>query len=223
MSLDVNKTDSVLGQKVSDYLKSKGVQTPSLEKFHIDKDQTRVDIQNAFKTIMKGLSLDLTDDSLKETPRRVAKMYVDELFWGLDYNNFPKITTVENKMQYDEMIVEKNITVMSVCEHHFVTIFGKAHISYIPKNRVLGLSKMNRVVEYFSRRPQIQERLTEQIFYALEYILDTSDIAVFIDAEHFCVKSRGVEDINSNTITSKLGGTFKNNESTRQEFLKLIK
>ena len=172
---------------------------------------------------MELLELDLSDDSLKDTPRRVAKMFMNEIFWGLDYDNFPKITTVENKMKYDEMILEKDINVMSVCEHHFVTIHGKAHVAYIPNKKVLGLSKMNRVVEFFSRRPQIQERLTEQIYYALNYILETENVAVVIEAEHFCVKARGVEDSNSSTVTSKLGGDFKSNSSLRQEFLKLIK
>ena len=150
-------------------------------------------------------------------------MYHHEIFWGLDYEAFPKCTTVNNKMKYDEMVIEKNINVQSNCEHHFVIIDGKATIAYIPKEKVLGLSKMNRIVEYFSKRPQIQERLTEQIYYALQYILETDNIAVLINAEHFCVKSRGVEDVGSSTITSKLGGCFKSDSSVRAEFMGIVR
>jgi GTP cyclohydrolase I len=165
------------------------------------------------------MGLDLSDDSLIETPKRVAKMYINEIFWGLDYDAFPKCTAVDNKMEYDEMVIERNVNVQSNCEHHFVVIDGLATVAYIPKNTVLGLSKLNRVVEYFSKRPQVQERLTEQVYYALQYILGTEDIAVVIDAQHYCVKSRGVEDINSRTVTSKIGGIFKRESSVRHEFL----
>ena len=158
-----------------------------------------------------------------ETPTRLAKMYVDELYWGLDYNNFPKCTAIENKMGYDEMVLEKNVTVLSTCEHHFVTIDGLAAIAYIPNKKVIGLSKLNRIVEFFSKRPQVQERLTEQIYHTLTYILGTEDVAVVIDAVHFCVRSRGVRDYNSSTITSKLGGRFKSNPALRAEFLSLSK
>ena len=150
-------------------------------------------------------------------------MYVNEIFWGLDYDAFPKCTTVENKMQYNEMVVERNISVQSNCEHHFVVIDGLATVAYVPKTRVLGLSKINRIVEYFSKRPQIQERLTEQIFYALQYILDTADVAVMIDAQHYCVRSRGVEDTGSSTVTSKLGGGFKTDPAARSEFLSIAR
>jgi GTP cyclohydrolase I len=149
-------------------------------------------------------------------------MYVDEIFFGLDWRNFPKCTTVENKMGYSSMVIERNINVQSNCEHHFVIIDGRAHVAYIPKKKVLGLSKINRIVEYFSKRPQIQERLTEQIFYALSYILETEDIAVLIHAKHYCVKSRGVEDVNSDTVTSKLGGVFLTNSATRSEFMRAV-
>jgi len=149
-------------------------------------------------------------------------MYVNEIFWGLDYDAFPKCTTVENKMKYDEMVVERNVNVQSNCEHHFVVIDGKAVVGYIPNKKVLGLSKINRVVEYFSKRPQIQERLTEQIYYALEYILETSNIAVVIDAQHYCVKSRGVEDVGSSTVTAKLGGCFKSDPAARAEFMDIV-
>ena len=165
------------------------------------------------------LNLDLSDDSLKETPRRFAKMLVYETMWGLDYNNFPKCTTVENRMLYDEMVTVKDITVHSVCEHHFQNFDGYATIAYIPHNKILGLSKFPRIVDFFSRRPQIQERLTEQIFYALNYILETDNIAVAINAEHSCVRNRGIRDQNSSTITSRLGGVFKENPSAKAEFM----
>jgi GTP cyclohydrolase I len=172
---------------------------------------------------MHILGLDLRDDSLNETPKRVAKMYVNEIFWGLDYDAFPKCTTVENKMRYNEMVVERNVNVQSNCEHHFVVIDGLATIAYVPKNHVLGLSKINRIVEYFSKRPQIQERLTEQIFHALCFILNTDDVAVLIDAQHYCVKSRGVEDTGSSTVTVRLGGGFKTDPAVRNEFLSIAR
>jgi GTP cyclohydrolase I len=226
--LDKTKTNPELGFKVRDYLVGKNVETPmdfsgESGTGAIPQAAEKIrDIESYFFKIMKILNLNLKDDSLKDTPRRIGKMFINEIFWGLDYNNFPKITTVENKMQYDEMIIEKDIKVMSTCEHHFVTIAGKAHVAYIPDKKVLGLSKLNRIVEFFSKRPQIQERLTEQIYYALSLILDTENIAVVVDAEHFCVKSRGVEDVNSSTITSKLGGLFKEDTVVRQEFLNLV-
>jgi len=220
--LDKTKCDEKLGKEVNKHLIKQGVQTPMLST-NISPEVKINSIRKRFNEIMIDLGLDLSDDSLIETPKRVAKMFVNELFWGLDSKNFPKCTTVENKMHYDEMVIEKNIKVASDCEHHFRTIWGKAHIAYIPKKKVLGLSKLNRIVEYFSKRPQIQERLTEQIYFALEYILGTKDIAIIIEAEHFCVKQRGVEDTNSSTITSKLGGKFMKNDSVRQEFIRLIK
>ena len=178
-------------------------------------------ITMAFTDIMKTLNLDLSDDSLTETPRRVAKMYLNEVFWGLDYKNFPKITCINNKMHYDNMLLERHIKVTSNCEHHFIPMMGEAFIAYIPNTKVIGLSKLNRVVEFFSRRPQVQERLCEQIFHTLRYILETEDIAVVIKAEHTCVKLRGVEDYNSDTVTSKLGGAFFNGR-LRDEFYKAI-
>jgi GTP cyclohydrolase I len=171
---------------------------------------------------MKTMGLDLNDDSLTDTPKRVAKMYVNEIFWGLDYDAFPKCTTVDNKMKYDEMVVERNVNVQSNCEHHFVIIDGLATVGYIPKQKVLGLSKINRIVEYFSKRPQIQERLTEQVYHALSYILETENVAVVIDAQHYCVKSRGVEDVGSSTVTSKLGGCFKSDPAVRAEFMNIV-
>jgi GTP cyclohydrolase I len=199
-----------------------GVETPSVPNDLDRKDKISL-IETNFKRIMEVLGLDLSDDSLAETPNRVAKMYVNEIFWGLDYEAFPKCTTVDNKMRYDEMVIERNINVQSNCEHHFVIIDGLATVAYIPKDKVLGLSKINRIVEYFSKRPQIQERLTEQVYYALQYILDTDNVAVVINAQHYCVRSRGVEDTGSSTMTSKLGGCFKTDPSVRAEFMSLVK
>jgi len=199
-----------------------GVETPRRDN-GIDR-KIKIDIiEEKFKDIMGVLGLDLTDDSLMETPKRVAKMYVNEIFWGLDYEAFPKCTTVDNKMHYNEMVVERNVNVQSNCEHHFVVIDGLATVAYVPKQRVLGLSKINRIVEYFSKRPQIQERLTEQIFHTLQYILDTEDVAVLIDAQHYCVKSRGVEDTGSSTVTVRLGGGFKNVPEVGKDFYKIAR
>ena len=223
MSLDKSKTDEELGKKIANWLTEKGVQTPMTITSLFPVDNKMVLIEDKFSTILEVIGLDLTDDSLKETPKRMAKMFVNELFWGLEYKNFPKITTVENKMGYEEMVIERDINVMSVCEHHLVTIHGKAHIAYIPNKKVLGLSKLNRITEYFCKRPQIQERIGQQIFHTLQHLLETDDIAVVIEAEHFCVKSRGVEDINSDTVTSKLGGRFMTNPHLRAEFMSLIK
>lgn len=221
MSLNLKKTDPKLGKEIHEHLIKCGVETP-VKFLDIPAKDKIESIQAKFTDIMKILGLDLSDDSLAETPNRVAKMFVTEIFYGLDPSNFPKCTTVENKMQYDEMVVERNINVQSNCEHHFVTIDGIANVAYIPNTKVLGLSKLNRIVEYFSKRPQIQERLTEQIYYALQYVLETDNIAVLIKATHHCVRSRGVEDINSNTITSKLGGCFKSDPAVRAEFMRLI-
>lgn len=223
MSYNKTKTDPELGREIHEHLLKCGVETPVKETGqYIDRKSKIGVIEKLFEEIMLSLGLDLTDDSLAETPLRVAKMYVNEIFWGLDYDAFPKCTTVSNKMRYDEMVIERNINVQSNCEHHFVVIDGLATVAYIPKDKVLGLSKINRVVEYFSKRPQIQERLTEQIYHALQYILGTDNIAVVIDAQHFCVKSRGVEDVGSSTTTSKLGGVFKSDPSVRLEFMNIV-
>ena len=187
-----------------------------------DENKRKV-IKNAVTDIMTVLGLDLSDDSLAETPKRISKMYVDELYAGLDYENFPKITTIENKMEYDTMLLERHIAVKSTCEHHFVAFMGEAFVAYIPNEKVIGLSKINRIVEFFSRRPQVQERLTEQIFHTLCYLLETENVAVVIKAAHFCVKLRGVEDVNSDTITSRLGGAFLEKEKLRDEFYQAIK
>jgi GTP cyclohydrolase I len=200
-----------------------GVETPTIDPTLLLERKERIDyIETKFCDIMVALGLDLLDDSLTDTPKRVAKMFVNEIFWGLDVEAFPKCTTVENKMGYDEMVVERNINVQSNCEHHFVIIDGLATVGYIPRQKVLGLSKINRIVEYFSKRPQIQERLTEQVYFAMQYILGTDDIAVVIDAQHYCVRSRGVEDVGSSTVTSKLGGVFKTDPAVRQEFMNIV-
>jgi len=222
MSFNKTKSDPVLGLKVHEHLVKMGVETPVVNNGLSRTDKIEI-IEAKFTDIMNALGLDLTDDSLIETPKRVAKMMVGEIFWGLDYEAFPKCTTVDNKMKYDEMVCERNVNVQSNCEHHFVVIDGLATVAYVPKDKVLGLSKINRIVEYFSKRPQIQERLTEQVFYALQYILDTEDVAVMIDAQHYCVKSRGVEDVGSSTVTSKLGGGFKSDPAARAEFYQLAR
>jgi GTP cyclohydrolase I len=221
MSYNKTKTDPVLGQQVHAHLVKCGVETPVFDTKLDRKDKIDL-IEKNFAVIMETLGLDLTDDSLMDTPKRVAKMYVNEIFWGLDYDAFPKCTAVDNKMKYDEMVIEKNINVQSNCEHHFVVIDGVATVGYIPNQKVLGLSKINRVVEYFSKRPQIQERLTEQVYHALQFILDTDDIGVVIHAQHYCVKRRGVEDTGSSTVTSKLGGCFKNEAQVRAEFMRMV-
>ena len=225
MSFNKTKCDPELGQKVHEHLLKLGVETPTwntLEANISRKEKIEI-IEGLFQKIMTTLGLDLSDDSLCETPSRVAKMYVNEIFWGLDWEAFPKCTTVDNKMHYNEMVVERNINVQSNCEHHFVVIDGLATVAYVPKQKVLGLSKINRIVEYFAKRPQIQERLTEQIFHTLCYILETDDVAVMIDAQHYCVKSRGVEDTGSSTVTSRLGGGFKSDAAARQEFYNLAR
>ena len=224
MSYNKTKTDPELGQKVHEHLVKMGVETPLKETGQIIDRKGKIEvIEVLFANIMRTLGLDLTDDSLVDTPKRVAKMYVNEIFWGLDYEAFPKCTAVDNKMKYNEMVCERNINVQSNCEHHFVVIDGLATVAYVPNQKVLGLSKINRIVEYFSKRPQIQERLTEQIFHTLQYILETEDVAVMIDAKHYCVASRGVEDTGSSTVTSKLGGGFKTDPAARAEFYQLAR
>ncbi|MEY8848248.1 GTP cyclohydrolase I FolE [Psychroserpens sp. XS_ASV72] len=190
--------------------------------FKLTNDEKIDIIKDDVRHIMETLGLDLTDDSLKGTPTRVAKMFVKELFGGLDPQVKPKASTFENKYKYGEMLVEKNITVYSTCEHHLLPIVGKAHVAYISNGTVVGLSKMNRIVDYFAKRPQVQERLTIQIVKELQKILNTKDVACVIDAKHLCVNSRGIRDIDSSTVTSEFGGQFKNKE-TRREFLDYIK
>ena len=222
MSFNKTKADPELGLKVHEYLVKMGVETPTVSNGLSRTDKIEI-IEAKFTDIMKALGLDLSDDSLIDTPKRVAKMMVGETMWGLDYEAFPKCTTVDNKMKYNEMVCERNVNVQSNCEHHFVVIDGLATVAYVPKDKVLGLSKINRIVEYFSKRPQIQERLTEQIFHTLQFILDTEDVAVMIDAQHYCVKSRGVEDTGSSTVTTRLGGGFKTDSAARAEFYQIAR
>lgn len=203
---------------VRDALIAKGLETP-ITNNQLSRDEKYTRIKDAMTEVTQTLGLDLNDDSLAETPHRIAKMYVDEIFSGLNYENFPKITAIDNKMQVDEMVKVDDISLQSTCEHHFITIDGYAKVAYLPKNKVIGLSKINRIVRFFAQRPQVQERLTQQILVALQAILNTDDVAVSINATHFCVKARGVMDGSSYTQTTALGGTFKNNSSTRAEFL----
>ncbi|MBN8695081.1 MAG: GTP cyclohydrolase I FolE [Bacteroidetes bacterium] len=199
------------------------IDTPLREDaFKLDDDLKIELIEEKFRDIMNILGLDLNDDSLAGTPHRVAKMYVKEIFSGLNPDNKPKIALFENKYKYSEMLVEKNITFYSNCEHHFVPIVGKAHVAYISNGKVIGLSKLNRIVQYFAKRPQVQERLTIQIANEIKQVMQTDDVAVLIDAHHLCVSSRGVQDINSSTVTTSFSGKFLN-EQTRNEFLNYIR
>jgi GTP cyclohydrolase I len=190
--------------------------------FEVNDDIKIELIKKDVENILLTLGMDLSDDSLKGTPNRVAKMFVKEIFGGLNPQKKPSSSTFENKYKYGEMLVEKNITLYSTCEHHLLPIVGKVHVAYISKGTVIGLSKMNRIVDYFARRPQVQERLTIQIVKELQKVLNTDDVACIIDAKHLCVNSRGIRDIESSTVTSEFGGTFKN-EFTRREFLDYIK
>jgi len=190
--------------------------------FNISDDEKIKSIEKDVFKILETLGMDLTDDSLKGTPARVAKMFVNEIFGGLKPENLPKSSTFENKYNYQEMLVEKNITVYSTCEHHLLPIVGKAHVAYFSKGTVIGLSKMNRIVEYFSKRPQVQERLTIQIVRALQKALDTKNVACVIDAKHLCVNSRGIKDIDSSTVTAEFGGKFKEKD-VKREFLDYIR
>lgn len=234
MSLNKQKCDPELGAKIREHLSSIGLETPlktdqvpvsgTVGEYRPYTNKEKIDlIEKNFSEIMQTLGLDLEDDSLMDTPKRVAKMYVTEVFYGLDYETFPKCTAIENKMKCDTMVVERGVSVQSNCEHHFVVIDGLATVAYIPSEKVLGLSKMNRIVEYFSKRPQVQERLTMQIHAALCYILETDNVAVMIDAQHYCVKSRGVEDSGSSTVTSTLTGAFKDDSTTRAEFMSIAR
>ena len=194
------------------------IETPMIET-SLSREEKYEKIKFLMKEVIETLCLDLSDDSLNETPHRIAKMYIHEIFSGLNYSNFPKITIIENKMGADEMIKIKNIDLTSTCEHHFVTIDGTAKVAYIPNKKIIGLSKINRVVRFFAQRPQVQERLTRQILIALQTLLETENVAVNLEATHYCVKSRGVQDSNSQTSTTALGGCFKENIHTRAEFL----
>lgn len=222
--------DPVLGQKISYHLKSLNLETPINTDWISNKlcnptDPDRMKyviktIEENHLLIMNALGLDVSDDSLKETPRRIAKMYCEEIFTGIDYNNFPKCTLFENKMHYDELL-STSCDIKSMCEHHFMPILGQAWIGYLPKFSFIGLSKFNRIVNFFSRRPQVQERLTAQIYETLKFILETDDIAVVMSAEHLCTTYRGVNDSSSKTVSSKMGGKFMTVPALRQEFLAL--
>ncbi|WP_415888540.1 GTP cyclohydrolase I FolE [Neptuniibacter sp. SY11_33] len=203
---------------VRDQLIEKGLETPTIDN-GLSQEQKYERIKSLMTEVVGTLGLNLEDDSLTETPHRVAKMYVYEVFSGLDYENFPDMSMIENKMDLEEMVKVKDISVLSSCEHHFVTIDGTAKVAYIPKDKIIGLSKINRLVRFFSQRPQVQERLTKQILIALQTLLETDNVAVSINATHYCVKSRGVMDVNSQTETTALGGIFKSNARTRAEFL----
>ena len=190
-----------------------GIETPLREDaFDVSDENKKEQIAYLFEEIMDVMGLDLTDDSLKGTPKRVAKMYIDEIFSGLNPTNKPKIALFDNKYNYNQMLVEKNISFYSNCEHHFVPIIGKAHVAYISSGKVIGLSKLNRIVQYYAKRPQVQERLTNQIGMELKEILNTEDVAVIIDAKHLCVSSRGIKDETSSTVTSFYGGDFNKPE-----------
>jgi len=207
--------------KVREALRQKGIETPMIV-LDESKDERRTHIEQHMREVLRLIGLDLRDDSIEETPARLAKMFVDEIFSGLDYANFPKITNIANRMKVSEMVLVNDVTLTSTCEHHFVTIDGMVSVAYYPKKCVIGLSKINRVVAFFAQRPQVQERLTEQILLAFQTILETEDVAVYVKATHFCVKCRGIKDANSYTVTSAFGGVFLEDRETRKEFLSLI-
>lgn len=213
--------DIELGRKVAKHLEKLGIETPMQEKAYFSG--TKESIESRLTEVLNLIGLDLKDDSLVKTPHRIAKMFTNEIFYGLEYGNFPRAMAIENKMKVDEVVCVKNILVRSVCEHHFMPFIGVCHIGYIPKSKVSGLSKLNRVVDFFCRRPQVQERLTLQIAATIGLLLETDDVAVVIDAEHFCVKLRGVQDPNSSTATSKMSGRFMENPALRAEFFSLIR
>lgn len=209
-------------EEIGDEHISTSIDTPMRKDAFDLSDEEKIEkIQEHFREIMDTMGLDLTDDSLKGTPYRVAKMFVKEIFSGLNPANKPKVALFENKYRYNQMLIEKNILVQSTCEHHFLPIYGHAHVAYISNGSVIGLSKINRVVQYYAKRPQVQERLTMQILKDLKESLGTEDVAVYIDAKHMCVSSRGIKDVGSSTITTAYGGKFEN-ENTRKEFLAAI-
>lgn len=226
----MSQKDPVLGAKVREHLESLGLETPLIkEAVAVPANEKKQIIEEHMAVIMKTLGLNLDDDSLIETPKRIAKMYVDEFFKGLDYANFPKCTTVENKMSAEgEFVAIKNIRVVSMCEHHFLPFFnmngkGGGVIAYIPGENVLGLSKANRILDFFASRPQVQERLTNQVFEALKVIMNTENVAVYIDTTHTCMSLRGAKDPFAATVTAALGGKFKTDEHIRKEFLEVAR
>ena len=204
-----NELNNFSFEEVGDDHLFTGIKTPMKPNaFNISDQEKKEKIADLFKEIMDVMGLDLSDDSLKGTPKRVAKMYIEEIFSGLNPANKPKVALFDNKYQYNQMLVEKNITFYSNCEHHFVPIMGKAHVAYVSSGKVIGLSKLNRIVQYYAKRPQVQERLTNQIAEELKEVLKTEDVAVIIDAKHLCVSSRGIKDDTSSTVTSFFGGKF---------------
>jgi GTP cyclohydrolase I len=214
--------EKILMDEIGDSHMSTSTETPMKpDAFVLSNAEKKAKIEEHFHEIMDTLGLDMTDDSLKGTPHRVAKMFVNEIFSGLDPAAKPKMSTFDNKYNYNKMLVEKHISVNSTCEHHFLPIEGKAHVAYISTGKVIGLSKMNRIVDYYSRRPQVQERLTMQIMNELKEALDTENVAVVIEAQHLCVTSRGITDRTSTTVTVEYSGEF-NNDETKAEFLKYI-
>jgi GTP cyclohydrolase I len=220
--LNTYSSENILIDAIGDEHVGTSYETPLRDDAFLLDDDTKIEmIEKHFKSIMEIMGLDLKDDSLKGTPKRVAKMYIKEIFSGLDPANKPVAKLFDNKYKYSQMLVEKNITLYSSCEHHFVPIIGKAHVAYISSGKVIGLSKLNRIVQYYSQRPQVQERLNIQIANELKRVLKTEDVAVVIDAAHLCVSSRGIKDTESTTITAEYGGKFLEME-TRNEFLKYI-
>jgi GTP cyclohydrolase IA len=219
---EFNDTLTFTDDEIGDDHIMTSVETPMhADAFKLSDAEKMAKIEYHFREIMHTMGLDLTDDSLKGTPHRVAKMYIKEIFSGLNPANKPKVALFDNKYRYYDMLVEKDITFYSNCEHHFVPIIGRAHVAYISSGKVIGLSKLNRIVQYFAKRPQVQERLTMQIAHELRDILGTDDVAVVIDAKHLCVSSRGVQDVNSSTVTAYYGGSFKD-DSKKNEFLKYL-
>lgn len=220
LKLDTNELEHI--ENIGDNHIGTSSETPMRDDAFVLNENEKIEIiQDDVKHIMETLGLDLNDDSLKGTPKRVAKMFVKEIFSGLNPQNKPKASTFDNKYNYGEMLVEKNITLYSTCEHHLLPIVGKAHVAYISNGTVVGLSKMNRIVDYFAKRPQVQERLTIQIVRELQKVLKTEDVACVIDAKHLCVNSRGIRDIESSTVTSEFGGQFKQKD-IRKEFLNYL-
>lgn len=219
---NIQSSEALDIEEVGDDHLFSGIETPLRKDAFAMEDELKMElIEKHFRHIMEIMGLDMTDDSLKGTPKRVAKMYIKEVFSGLDPKNKPAIALFDNKYKYNQMLVEKDITVFSNCEHHFVPIYGKAHVAYISSGKVIGLSKLNRIVEYYAKRPQVQERLTVQIANELKQALRTEDVAVVIDAQHMCVQSRGIRDSGSSTVTAFYGGKFEE-EMTKKEFLSYL-
>ena len=218
----MNNNEDFIDEIGNNHIASSSQNPMRADAFELSDDEKIEAIKKDVESILTTLGMDLTDDSLKGTPNRVAKMFVKEIFGGLNPNKKPSSSTFENKYKYNEMLVEKNITVYSTCEHHLLPIVGRAHVAYISNGTVVGLSKMNRIVDYYAKRPQVQERLTMQIVEELQKVLNTADVACVLDAKHLCVNSRGIRDIESSTITSEFGGRFKE-EHVKREFLDYIK